>query len=70
MSKLEELAKIDGRDVMEILEEGTFDSVCQGICTNEGCDYNTEVESDCETGYCEICGTQTVQSALILAGMI
>ena len=40
------------------------------FCTNPDCDYTTEVEPDSSSGYCEICGTQTVQSCLVLAGMM
>lgn len=70
MSKLQKLAEIEGLEVEEILEAGTFDGVCAGICCNPGCEYTTEVEPDCDSGYCEECETQTVKSALILAGMI
>jgi hypothetical protein len=34
------------------------------------CDYATEVEPDQDRGWCESCGTNTVKSALILAGLI
>jgi hypothetical protein len=37
---------------------------------NTGCHYTTEVEPDQSRGYCEVCGTQTVKAALILAGII
>ena len=56
-SKLEQLCEIEGMTEMEIFEEGTFDSVCQGICMNADCDYTTEVEPDCSEGYCEVCET-------------
>lgn len=70
MSKLTDLAKIEGIELMEMLEEASCDSVCPGICTNKGCDYTTTVEPDSSTGYCEVCDTKTVKSALVLAGMI
>ena len=70
MSKLSKIAELEGRTVMEILEEGTFDGVCLGICTNKDCDYTTEVEPDCADGWCENCETNTVKSALMLAGII
>lgn len=70
MTKLERLAEIEGLDVMTLLEDATFDSVCIGICTNKGCDYTTDVEPDCYDGHCEVCGTNTVKSALALAGII
>ncbi len=68
--KLDQLAEIEGMSDMEMFEEGTFDSVCKGICINDDCDYTTTVEPDCSEGYCEVCETQTVKSALILADMI
>lgn len=71
MSKLEQLAKIEGyKDSFSLLEDAITDSVCPGICTRKGCDYTTEVEPDCQDGWCEECETQTVQSALILAGVL
>lgn len=70
MGKLETLAKIEGMKVMELLERGTFDGVCPGICMNPGCDYTVEVEPDQRRGYCEECGTNTVKAATVLAGII
>lgn len=70
MSKLETLAEIEGMEVMEMLEEATFDSVAKGICMNSNCDYTTTVEPDCSSGFCEVCGTQSVKSCLVIARMI
>lgn len=70
MTKLERLCEIEGMTLEDILREGTFDGTCYGICTNKGCNYTTEVEPDQEHGWCELCDTQTVKSALILAGVI
>ena len=71
MSKLQTLVELEGySDEMELLEAATFDSVCPGICTNEGCEYTTEVEPDQGRGWCEECETHTVSSALMLAGII
>ena len=70
MTKLETLAQIEGMDVMELLEEATFDGISPGICINKNCNYTTEVEPDCYDGFCEVCGTNTVKSALALAGII
>jgi hypothetical protein len=69
-NKLNKLAEIEGVGILELIEEGTMDSVCRGICTNKGCEYTTQVEPDQRHGHCEACGTQTVASALVLAGMI
>jgi len=68
--KLEALARTEGLSVEEMLEQASFDSVAKGICMNEGCDHTCEVEPDQDKGYCESCGTQTVKSCLILAGII
>jgi hypothetical protein len=70
MDKLQQLCKITGMDEMELLEEATFDSVAASICINPGCDYVTEMEPDQDQGFCECCETNTVQSCLILAGII
>jgi hypothetical protein len=70
-SKLETLREAYGfGTVTDMLASATYDSVSPGICTNEDCDYTTDVEPDQTEGYCEVCGTQTVKSALILAGVI
>ncbi len=69
--KLAELAFNEGYDdVMELLERDTNDSVATGICTNEGCDFSTQVEPDSASGWCEVCETNTVSSSLVLAGII
>jgi hypothetical protein len=71
MTKLEELVEIEGYETFDELLEATFsDSVSPGICTNDGCDFTVEVEPDQDRGWCESCGTNTVKSALILAGLV
>ena len=68
-SRLKKLADSEGHDtIQDFLEANVIDSVSPGICNN--CDYTTEVEPDQREGYCEACGTQTVQSGLVLAGLI
>ncbi len=69
MGKLEQLINSEGQSIEQILAD-SIDGVCIGMCTNEGCDYTAIVEPDQAHGYCDICGTKTVASALILAGMI
>jgi hypothetical protein len=70
-AKLDELVDAGGFDSLDdLLLAVISDSVSPGICTNPGCHYTTEVEPDQNQGYCEICGTQTVKSALVLAGVI
>jgi hypothetical protein len=69
--KLAALLQSEGYDTLEELLEAVFsDSVSPGICMNSGCDYITEVEPDQTEGWCEVCGTNTVKSAPILAGII
>jgi hypothetical protein len=68
--KLEELADAWGLTVDELLNEYATDSVVPGICMNKGCDYTAEYEPDQDAGWCDVCDTETVTSALILAGVI
>ena len=68
--KLATLAEAVGKDSDDMLADATYDSVADGICTNPGCTYTTTVEPDQAHGHCEVCGTQTVSSCLVLAGMI
>ena len=68
--KLTNLAKQYGYSVKELLEEYGLDSLVPGICMNERCEYVTECEPDQREGWCRACGTTTVRSALVLAGMI
>ena len=67
---LKKLSEIEGMSVNEMLEEGVYDSVCWGVCTNEDCNYTAQVEPDGSGYRCPECDTLTVQSACILAGII
>ena len=70
-AKLMRLCEIEGfRTIEEILFASSTDSVCPAICMTEGCDYTTEMEPDQDQGYCEVCGGNTVTSALVLADLI
>jgi hypothetical protein len=53
-----------------LLEATALDRVSPAICTNENCDYRAEMEPDQDRGFCEVYGTNTVASALVLAGLI
>ncbi len=69
--KLQKLVEIGGYpDLEALLIACIADSVSAGICTKPGCNYATDIEPDQRRGYCEACGGQTVQSALVLAGII
>ena len=70
-AKLAKLLEIEGYDSVEALMEAVFsDSVSPAICMNEDCDFTCEMEPDQDAGYCEECRTNSMQSALILAGLI
>jgi hypothetical protein len=69
--KLDQLVDSEGYDSLDDLIAATVsDSVSPAICMNEGCDYTAEMEPDQREGWCEACGTNTVASALVLAGFI
>lgn len=71
VKKLEKLAEIEGyKDYMDMLEEATMDSCVPAICTNEGCTCSYTLEPDATEGLCENCGTYTVCSCLVIAGLI
>ena len=70
-AKLMKLCEAEGLTSLDdLLQAAATDSVCPAICMTEGCDYTTEMEPDQDKGYCEVCGGNTVTSALILAGFI
>ena len=70
-TKLNALVATEGYENLEqLLEAVVTDSVSPAICITETCSYTCEMEPDQDRGWCEVCGTNTVQSALILAGLI
>jgi hypothetical protein len=70
-AKLDQLIEIEGFESEEALLAAVItDSVSPAICLNENCDYTAEMEPDQDRGFCEACGTNSVASALILAGII
>jgi len=73
-TKMETLLEIEGfaGKVDEFCREFTFGPYpgVPGICMNPGCDYTTQVEPDSNSGWCEICETNTVASGFILLGVI
>jgi hypothetical protein len=71
MTKLQLLMEIEGwDDSLAFLEHCSSDSVVPGICCKRDCEFTTEVEPDCRNGYCDECDSQSVKSALVLAGII
>lgn len=70
-AKLSKLIESEGFENLEqMLQSTVFDGVSPGICVNSECNHTVEVEPDQDRGWCEVCKTQTVQSALILADLI
>jgi hypothetical protein len=70
-TKLQKLIEIEGfKDETSLFEAVITDSVCPAICMNDGCDYTAEMEPDQDRGWCEVCGTNSMKSALVLAGLI
>ena len=68
--KIQYLLENEGFGTEEnIMEQGVMDSVILGICTNDGCDYTTDVECDSSDGWCECCEENTVVSAAVLVGL-
>jgi hypothetical protein len=53
-----------------VLKASLADSICPDICTAEGCDHIVHMEKDQDEGYCEVCGGNTITSALVLAEAI
>lgn len=71
MSKLDTLIESEGyTSLTELLEAVITDSVCPAICMNDGCSFTCEMEGDQDRGYCEECHTNSMKSALVLAGMV
>ena len=69
--KIKELVEQFGyENEEEMLIDSGFDSIVPGICMDENCDYTTDVEPDCEEGWCEICDTGTVKSCLVISNLI
>ena len=70
-TKAETLADIEGYEsIEELCEAYATDSVCPAICLEEGCDYTCEMEPDQDAGWCEVCEAKTMQSAMIILGVI
>jgi hypothetical protein len=69
--KFKKLVELEGYDdPVELLADATGDSVCPAICMNGGCDFTTELEPDQDRGWCPECQTNSMKSALVLAGLI
>lgn len=70
MDKLTTLARCEGYDdPMDMLQDYIIESTVPAICTNPDCNYSTYYEPDQTSGWCELCGGNSVVSCLILAGI-
>jgi hypothetical protein len=70
-AKLAKLMQIEGYESIEDLAQAILsDSVSPAICMNEDCNFTCEMEPDQGAGYCDECHTNSMQAALILAGLI
>ena len=58
------------QDITAVAEAALSDSVSPAICMNEGCTYTCEMEPDQDRGWCDECHTNSMKSALVLAGLI
>ena len=71
MTKLQKLMEIEGyTDLTELLSDCAADSVNPAICSNADCDHTCGMEPDQDAGWCEECSTNSMKSALVLAGVI
>jgi hypothetical protein len=70
-TKLLKLAELLGfKTIDEMFDAAVTDTACPGICVNPWCEYIATVAPDERAGYCQRDGTNTVQSALVLAGLM
>ena len=68
-AKLAKIAEAEGFPTIDdLFEAAAADSVVPGICMT--CDWVCDVEPDQDQGWCENCDANTVQSALVIAGLI
>ncbi len=71
--KLDTILEVEGFESLEkLFEESEFGlrAGVPSICMNEGCDYVIDMEPDQDRGWCDVCKTNSVKSAYILAGII
>ena len=70
-TKLRKLAELLGfKTIDEMFDAAVTDTACPGICVNPWCEYIAIVAPDEKAGYCPDNGTNTVQSASVLARVL
>jgi hypothetical protein len=56
---------------MDLIAHHAMESVVPAICANLDCDeYSSDLEPDCENGFCDYCGESSMDSCMVLAGII
>jgi hypothetical protein len=69
--KLAHLIASEGcHSLNEFLQDYGNEPIVPGICMTDHCNYTTGVAPGETQGYCPRCGTNTVKSGLVLAGVI
>ena len=69
--KLTRLAELEGFRTKEALLHAYIGEITlPGICMNLGCDYYAQVAFDEREGHCQREGTPSVQSCLVIAGLM
>ena len=69
-SKLYDLALAWDMTPAALIDEYALEDAVPGICMNPGCGYTTGCAADLRGGWCEKCGTPSVKSGIVLAGII
>jgi hypothetical protein len=69
--KLATLIESEGfENNMDFIEAFITDSVCPAICMNDDCEHTSNLEPDQDRGWCDECNTGSMQSGLLLMGLI
>jgi hypothetical protein len=69
--KLTRLAQLEGsRTIEALLQLYIRETTVPGICFRPDCDGVAEVARDERAGVCPTCGQNTIQSCLVIAGLI
>jgi hypothetical protein len=70
-TKLRKLGKLLGfKTIDEMFDAAVTNTACPGTCINPWCEFFATVAPDERDGFCPNDSTNTVQSALVLAGLM
>ena len=68
--KLRKRAELEEfESVTAMLDDAVRDTIVPAICTNPECEFTDYMEPDQDAGFCEDCGTNSVKSCLVVAGV-